>query len=122
MPDHSSSDDSTDSDNDYQPPPQPIPETVTLTLPRKDLLRGTAKLSTRCKISHRVATAVMANFVKMGGGDLNTCSISTSTSHRHRAQALAEAKSHIMKEFTGSIPKHLVLHWDGKVIKYAPGF
>ena len=57
-------------------------ETVELSLPRKTLLRDTAELATRCHLSHRTATAMTAQILKLGGGDLDDFSLSTATSLR----------------------------------------
>ena len=56
---------------------------ITLHIPHKSLLKGTAELASRCNVSNRVATAVLAKVVKMGGGQLDVCTISKSSSHRH---------------------------------------
>jgi len=105
-----------DDDDDYQPPTQPD---ITLTLPRNALLSGTAELATRCKISHRKALAITAKLVKMGGGNLKQCSLSASTSLRQRTAAVKESEEKIKTDFAMDMPSQLVLHWDGKVIKYA---
>ena len=89
-----------------------------MTLPRRGLLSGTADLATRCKISHRKALAITAKLVKMGGGQLDQCSLSASTSLRQRTSAVVESESRIKAEFASSMPSNIVLHWDGKVIKY----
>ena len=54
----------------------------------------------------------------MGGGQLDQCSLSASTSPRQRTSAIAESESNIKSEFASSMPSHIVLHLDGKVIKY----
>ena len=54
----------------------------------------------------------------MGGGQLDQCSLSASTSLRQRTSAIAESESNIKSEFAPSMPSHIVLHWDGKVIKH----
>ena len=109
-------------DPDYRPTQRcskdPKPPDITLTLPRKGLIKGTAVLATRCKVSHRVTTAITANLVKMGGGDLSECSLSTSTSVRHRSSMLKDSEGLIKRDFVSNMPRFLVVHWDGKVIKY----
>ena len=55
----------------------------------------------------------------MGGGDLGECSVSTSTSLRHRGATLRDSESRIKKDFQTNMPKFIIMHWDGKVIKYA---
>ena len=91
---------------------------ITLHIPRKSLLKGTAELASRCNVSNRVATAVLAKVVKMGGGQLDDCTISKSSSHRHRASEVKESAMKIKQDFAENLPKFLVLHWDSKIIKY----
>ena len=108
-------------DPDYEPKPstsQTRSEEMTLTVPRKALLSGSAELVARCKVSHRVTTAMTSQFVKICGVDLKDCSISTSTSYRHRSAQLKSAEIRIKENLRHEMPKHIVLHWDGKIIKY----
>ncbi len=95
--------------------------TIALTLPKKELLSKTADVATRCGISHRAHVALTAKLVKVGGGELAATTLSVSTSHRHRRKATQEAATTIREKFYSLMPKHLVVHWDGKVIKYAHG-
>lgn len=108
-------------DSDYQiskPRSSDTPDDITLTLPRKSLLKATAELATRCKVSHRVATVMTAKVVKVYGGDLGQCSLSKSTSQRHRKLQLKSAESRIKQNFKEHMPDFIFLHWDGKIIKY----
>ena len=91
---------------------------ITLKLPRKGLLTGTAELATRCKVSTRTATAMVANLVKMGGGDLMDCTLSQSSSLRHRQTSIKKSAEKIKKDFQENMPNFLILHWDSKIIKY----
>ncbi|KAG0715455.1 hypothetical protein GWK47_011892 [Chionoecetes opilio] len=111
----------TERDPEYQPSTStnpPAPSNITLTLPRKSLPHGSAELAARCKVSHRVATAMTSKFIKLGGGALNQCSVSTSTSHRQRTSAMKDAETRIKQELKDRMPEFMVLHWDGKIIKY----
>lgn len=116
------SQDADTTDETYTPPPSTSTseqsDYITLKLPRKSLMRESAELATRCRVSHRVATAMTAKLVKIGGGQLNQCSISTTTSHRHRSTELKCSEAKIKSKFKNMMPKFIVLHWDGKVIKY----
>ena len=105
-------------DPDYVPPAQKKSEVITLNLPRKGLLAGSAEVAARCKVSNRVATAMAASFVKMGGGKLTDCTLSVSSSHRHRQKKITESAASMKTNFKANIPPFLVLHWDSKVIKY----
>ena len=108
-------------DSDYEPKPstsQTRLEEMTLTVPRKAPLSGSAELVALCKVSHRVATAMTSQFVKICGRDLKDCSISTSTSYTQRLSQLKSAESRIKDNLRQETPKHIVLHWEGKIIKY----
>jgi hypothetical protein len=107
-----------DEDHDYVPPAQKKMENITLTLPRKGILAGAAEVAARCKVSTRIATAMAAKFVKMGGGKLQDCTLSISSSHRHRQVCINESASKIKSNFKANLPQFLILHWDSKVIKY----
>ena len=54
----------------------------------------------------------------MGGGQIDQCSLSASTSLRQKTSTIAESESNIKSEFASSMPSNIVLHWNGKVIKY----
>ena len=108
-------------DPDYQPKSSPskLPQELVLKFSTKTLLKGSAELATRCKVSHRVATAMTAQFVKACSGDINECSISTSTSYRQRKAGLKVAEERIQEDFKSKdLQALMILHWDGKKIKY----
>ena len=107
-----------DMDEDYEPPKEQASPEVTLTMNRKDLLHGTAELAARCNVSHRVSTAFAAKYVKLGQGKLQDFSLSKSTSHRHRKDELMKSEKNIKANFKEHMPEFLIMHWDGKVIKY----
>lgn len=121
VPGTSAEDPGDDGDITYEPPSSLRPSSqthITLNIPRKDLMRETAELATRCRVSHRVTTAMTAKLVKAGGGQLKDCSISSSTSHRQRSEELKKREGQIKADFKDTMPQHIVIHWDGKVIKY----
>ena len=92
---------------------------IQLSLPKKTLLTETADVATRCGISHRQEIALTSKILKVGGATLEGTSISVSTSHRQRRQAVEMKSEKLKQDFIAHMPKYLVLHWDGKVIKYA---
>ena len=96
----------------------PRDDTITLSLPRTGLLDGSSELASRLNLSHRKATALTAQFVKMGGGSLHDCTLSTSSAYRHRKRFVTKKAEEIRLVFRENIPKYVVLHWDSKVIKY----
>ena len=110
--------DMSESDPNYEPVLPSTSGDVVLTLPAKKLFSGTAEIATRCNISHRATTALTANIVKMGGGDMSQCSISASTSHRQRKDKLLKTEAHIRKHFKEAMPNYVIIHWDSKSIKY----
>ena len=109
---HSPSQSEEDTEEEYTSPPQKKSDLITLTVPRKRLLTGTAELATRCRVSNRTATAVVANFVKMGGGKLKDCTLSASSSYRHRKSQIKQSAEQIKQDFKTNMPEFLILHWD----------
>ena len=111
-----------ETEDDYQPELKKSQhqksDTIHLVVPRKNLLRQSSSLATRLNLSHRQTTAMTANFIKMGGGSMKGISLSMSTSHRHRKASVLEKATEIRSKFKQNMPDHMVLHWDGKVIKY----
>ncbi len=112
--------DQSDSDPDYEPPAtrRKQSDTVTLEVPRKGMLKGSAELAVRSKFSVRQQTAMTAQFIKLGGGSLKPFSLSASTAQRHRKSEIEERAMKIKNKFIEEMPEFLVLHWDAKVIKY----
>ncbi len=110
----------TDSDEDYTPPQslEKKSDTVTLSIPRKGLLKGAAQLAVRCRVSNRVATALTAKFIKLGGGSLKGITLSKSSSQRERHEEIVAKAAQIRSAFKANMPQFLVAHWDSKVIKY----
>ena len=68
--------DDDDDDAEYHPehaePREKKPRFISLTLPCKGLLDGTAEMASRLHLSHRKTTAVAAKLVKMGVLHLRT--------------------------------------------------
>lgn len=92
---------------------------MTLTLPRKTLLKETASVARRYKISVRAQTAFLAKLIKIGGGNVADFILSSSSSHRHSkqsvrssAQKIIDEKKELMKD------KELQLHFDGKSVRH----
>lgn len=116
-----------DTEADYLPPKRQTDrwasssrdETVTLHIPKGELLKATSDASVRCKLSHRQAVAVTASIVKAGGGSLNDVTLSKSSSHRHRKSEINDSYEQILASFKASTPQYIVLHWDAKQVKYA---
>ena len=112
------------SQDEYGPPQSSSkyrPETITLTLPSKNILESTALSALRHNISPTVHTAVVADIVKLGGGNLYDTSLSPSTARRQRNRAVDKKHDKIKTGFQANMPTYQELHWDGKVIQYAKG-
>ena len=54
----------------------------------------------------------------MGGGSLDETTISTSSAWRERSTATSNRTKEIVSDFCDTIPRFIVLHWDGKIIHY----
>ena len=93
---------------------------IMLELPTKDLMKDTASLCARLRISQRAATSLYAKIILSGGGDLKDFVISKSSTFRHRilAEKETEAKMKLrFNELTADNP-YAILHWDGKIVKF----
>ena len=102
------------------------PETITLTLPAKQLPVVLAKTSVVTKTSLRHELKIMSTFVKAGGGDINDTSLSISTIWRQRRSEVTASAIDIrnnVKKYALSVTDHdfVVLHFDGKIIQYISG-
>ncbi len=110
---------SDEDDEEYRPVIKEIQsDFITLTLPRKGILKGTSELSARLNTSLRQQTAMAAQVVKLGGGSLKKCTMSISSAYRHKKSAIEEAADNIKKTFKATMPDFLIIHWDGKVVEY----
>lgn len=94
---------------------------ITISLPRKDLLRETTELSTRLGLSAVQQVALTAKLVKLGGGDLNDVTLSKQSALRHRKETAIKKESSIKAALLENLPHNLILHWDGKDIVYKSG-
>ena len=102
------------------------PETITLTLPAKQLPVVLAKTSVVTKTSLPHELKIMSTFVKAGGGDINDTSLSISTIWRQRRSEVTASAIDIrnnVKKYALSVTDHdfVVLHFDGKIIQYISG-
>ena len=102
------------------------PETITLTLPAKELPTVLAKASVVTKTSVRHELKIVSTVVKAGGGDINDTSLSTSTIWRQRRCEVTSTANDIrerVKKYASSETEHdfVVLHFDGKIIQYING-
>ena len=114
-------------DADYIPPrrvrkPKKL-DKVMLELPTKDLMKMTADLCARIKLSDREATSLYAKIVLSGGGDLNQFVISKSTTQRHRILSEKKAEEKLSLKFQDISREHPygILHWDGKKVDFESG-
>lgn len=97
----------------------PKSDTINLSLPRKGLFSGpAADLACRLGVSNRKQVALTAQLIKMGGGSLDDATVSTSSAWRERTSATSTRTKEIKAAFGASVPRYIVLHWDGKIIHY----
>ena len=110
--------DDDETDTDYSPAlKRKATESINLQLP-PDAMRQLAPLAYRLKLSTRQQTAFTAGLIKVGGGNLKDTTLSVASTHRQRHEGINIKSSFIKKSFIANIPTRMVLHWDGKVIKY----
>lgn len=114
-----------ESQDEYEPltsTPRPHPDDkITIQLSRKTLFKESAEVAARCGISNRKHAALTAKIVKMGGGSLEDITLSTSSAWRQRSKGVDEGASAIKEKFISDHYQMVVLHWDGKIIKYETG-
>ena len=111
------------SQDEYEPAtstPRPD-EKINISLSRKNMFKESAEVALRCGISNRKHVALTAKIIKMGGGNLRDVTLSTSSAWRQRSEGIAEGADEIKEKFESNMPEIVVLHWDGKVIKYDTG-
>lgn len=70
----------------------------------------------RCKISNRNSIYVIHAIVEALGYDVNDITINKSSMHRYRRVHRQETAYDIQQTFKNGIPKHVTVHWDGKLI------
>ena len=90
---------------------------ITISLPRKKLIRETTELSVRLGLS--VTKQMTAKLIKLGGGNLKDVTLSKTCAKRHRKSELEIREADIKEELLDNLPRCLGLHWDGKIIKYS---
>ena len=116
---------SQDSQDEFKPitsTPRPhSDEKIHISLSRKTLFKESAEVATRCGISNRNHIALTAKIIKMGGGDLKDVTLSTSSAWRQRTEEVGEKAGHIKDAFVLTKQERVVVHWDGKIIKYDTG-
>ena len=109
--------------DEYEPTtstPRPD-DKFTLSLSRKNLFKESAEVAARCGFSTRNHVALTAKIIKMGGGNLADVTLSTSSAWRQRSDAINDGSGKIKQKFQAKVSDMVVLHWDGKIIKYDTG-
>ncbi|KAG0713169.1 hypothetical protein GWK47_016806 [Chionoecetes opilio] len=97
-------------------------DTVTPTFPRR-VMEWVDICSTadRLGLSDNQVTALVSATLKAGGADLDKFVISTSTTRRNRMLTRYPHQPGVLAAFSEDPPKYAALHWDGKVLRDAPG-
>lgn len=115
--------DTDDGDELYTPKPKfrrrksEESDSITLEVPR-DLMRKLSPLAYRLKLSTRQQTAFTAGLIKACGGSVKEATLSVTTTQRQRHEGVNEKSLSIKETFLQNLPPRMVLHWDGKKIKY----
>lgn len=68
----------------------------------------------RANIENNQFLYVAAAIAKANNEDINKCTLSYSSLYRNRIQSRTKLAKHVKQEFTDSIDRGLVIHWDGK--------
>ena len=97
----------------------PKDDHITISLPRKKLIRETTELSVRLGLSVTTQVAMTAKLIKLGEGNLKDVTLSKTSAKRHRKSELESREADTKEELLDNLPRCLELHWDGKIIKYS---
>ena len=123
----SSDDDLVTSDEEYIPDkilkkPKKL-DSVMLKLPTKDLLKDSASICARLKLSNTAIVSLYAKIIVSGGGELKDFVMSKTSAWRQRIKGEKETEKKMKIEFKELSLKNPygILHWDGKQVKYASG-
>ena len=90
---------------------------ITLKLPR-DALKQLSPLAYRLQLSTRQQTVFLAGIIKLGDGSVKDTTLSVTSAHRQRHEGIKHKSKSIRDTFISNLPSRMVIHWDGKKIKY----
>lgn len=86
---------------------------------REELLEATTSLCARGMVSVEMQTRFLASIINILGGTPHQMQISTSSIHRERTKLLEKRATIIRESYQEEMKgKHLVLHFDGKILKH----
>jgi hypothetical protein len=96
---------------------------MSVRLPTKDLLKDSASICARLKLSNTAITSLYAKIIVSGGGELKDFVMSKSSAWRQRIQGEKEIEKKMKIEFNELSSKNPygILHWDGKQVKFQSG-
>ena len=69
------------------------------------------------KLSDNAATMLISSIIKACEGDPKDFCLSRSSTHRARIANRLKVSQDIFEKFVENLPKHIALHWDGKLTK-----
>ena len=98
------------------------PDTVILEVPHRNLSKVLSPSASRMKLSVRQSLVCASNMIRVGKGKVSDFAISKTTFQRQRKAGEAELPAKLMSMFLNNPKlKYIVVHWDGKKVKYMDG-
>ena len=98
------------------------PDKITLQIPRKGLAKALSPGAARMKLSKRQTFAFTCDLIRLGEGKVSDFSLSSSGVYYQRKQAEEELGSKLLSKFLDNPNvRYLIVHWDGKIVKYMDG-
>ena len=98
------------------------PDTVILEIPRRNLAKVLSPSASRMKLSVRQSLVCASDMIRVGKGKVSNFAISKTTFQRQRKAGEAELAAKLMSMFLNNPNlKYIVVHWDGKKVKYMDG-
>ena len=93
-------------------------ETRWVSIPKRVLTSSSVcAMADRLKLSHRAVAGIASAVLQSGDNDLEEFSVSASTARRERAVSRTEIAAEAKAEFERTKPRHVTVHWDGKLLE-----
>ena len=97
------------------------PDKITLQIPRKGLAKALSPGAARMKLSKRQTFAFTCDLIRLGEGKVSDFSLSSSGVYYQRKQAEGLGSKLLSKFLDNPNVRYLIIHWDGKIVKYMDG-
>ena len=107
-----------DTTEDEFRPRQKHEETRRVSIPKRVMASSSVcAMADRLKLSHTAVAGITSAVLQSGGNQLEEFSVSASTARRGRAVNRTKIATEVKAEFKRTKPKHVTVHWDGKMLE-----